>query len=164
MNSGATDGASEMGFWAKTDGTQSGSRINFYSQTGKVGFQSAGDVTGVAINDPTTRAIKVSISGAEKFAIDQNGNIVTLHYLIQQITTTTTISIAATIIQINGVGITATLPTAVGNAGKVYHIRNFSNASTVDSAGGNIDGASSVALSANQKITVYSDNTNWFTM
>ena len=59
---------------------------------------------------------------------------------------------------------TITLPTAVGNGGKVFNIKNVSTGIiTVDANGSEtIDGDLTVLLYENDNLAIISNNTNWF--
>jgi hypothetical protein len=61
-------------------------------------------------------------------------------------------------------GLTATLPTPVGNISKEYKIKAIGIAATVATAAGLIEGAATLALVTGQSVTVISDGTNWYTL
>jgi hypothetical protein len=63
-------------------------------------------------------------------------------------------------------GFTVTLPTAVGNSGLRHHIKKIdssSNIITIASAGGTIDGSTTIQLLVSNKAeTFISNGTNWY--
>jgi hypothetical protein len=66
------------------------------------------------------------------------------------------------IVFMSGANLTATLPTAVGNAGLQYVVKNQdATVLTVGSNGGTIDGDTTRSLAQYDSLTVVSDGTNW---
>lgn len=67
------------------------------------------------------------------------------------------------IIKATGIGITLTLPTAIGITGKEYTIDNAANGSVylTTSLAQTINGIATQLLLSNSSITVYSDGANW---
>jgi len=93
-------------------------------------------------------------------------NSVGYESVVTKTTTATLVLTESTILaDATGGSFTITLPTAVGNTGKVYKLKktNASNAVTIDGNGAQtIDGYADIDMVAlNDEITIISDGTNW---
>ena len=128
----------------------------FRSESGdSVGFQSESDVTGFEAINSTGDMFKANVGGTSKFNVDSTGRIDGSFFAFQVVTTTTTLALSSVISVVTTPGVTITLPSAVGSAGKVLIVKNAS--------GGNIT-VNGVTVATGIGKIYGSDNVSWITL
>ena len=111
-------------------------------------------------------------AGVNNFYVDSSGNSTSVNLkntgqrIDHSILKTSNYTIAAgdSLVICGAYGATFTLPAASSNTGRIITVKNeygSGGSNTIASAGGNIDGASTVSLGLLKSRTVQSDGTNW---
>ena len=130
--------------------------INIRNTSGSLNFGNTSGTIGVSL---LNNELGIGLRGATSL-LEVAGPIATA---ISTKTANYTLTSTDSTILANG-AITVTLPTATGIGGRQYTIKNIStSAVTIASAGGTIDGATTISLTSHyESVTVQSNGTNWW--